>query len=69
MDRFKDVTCTGLLNWGNVHVCVAHKHLDEAAANGTPLAGVRDKVRASCQQPPFSACVCVIIVKHHGTEA
>jgi len=33
-ERFKDVTCTGLLNWGNVHVCIAHKHLDLAAAEG-----------------------------------
>lgn len=34
IDRFKEVTCTGLLNWGNVHTCIAHKYLDEAAAAG-----------------------------------
>lgn len=45
-ERFKEVTCTGLLNWGNVHVCIAHKFLDEAATNGAPLAGVADRVSA-----------------------
>lgn len=38
------VACTGLLNWGNVHVCIAHKHLDEAAAANTPLSEVADVV-------------------------
>jgi hypothetical protein len=33
-ERFKEVTCTGLLNWGNVHVCKAHKYLDEAVTSG-----------------------------------
>ncbi len=37
IDRFKEVTCTGLLNWGNVHTCIAHKYLDEAAAAGGGL--------------------------------
>ena len=43
-ERFKDVTCTGLLNWGNVHVCIAHKHLDLAAAEGKGVDSVT-KVR------------------------
>jgi len=30
-DKFKDVTATGLYNWGNVHVCLARKMTDEAA--------------------------------------
>jgi len=43
-ERFKEVTCTGLLNWGNVHVCVGHKIMDEAAARGASAASVRDAV-------------------------
>eukprot|EP01025_Chloroclados_australasicus_P064257 TRINITY_DN8562_c0_g2_i3.p2 TRINITY_DN8562_c0_g2~~TRINITY_DN8562_c0_g2_i3.p2 ORF type:complete len:481 (-),score=78.82 TRINITY_DN8562_c0_g2_i3:14-1456(-) len=30
-DKFKEVTITGLYNWGNVHVCVARKLTDEIA--------------------------------------
>eukprot|EP01026_Neomeris_dumetosa_P075524 TRINITY_DN7992_c0_g1_i1.p1 TRINITY_DN7992_c0_g1~~TRINITY_DN7992_c0_g1_i1.p1 ORF type:complete len:638 (-),score=123.75 TRINITY_DN7992_c0_g1_i1:253-2166(-) len=30
-DKFKEVTITGLYNWGNVHVCMARKLTDEIA--------------------------------------
>ena len=36
-ERFRDVACAGLLNWGNVSVCAAHKLADEAALSGSPL--------------------------------
>ncbi len=38
IERFQEVTCSGLLNWGNVHTCIAHKYMDEAAAAGAPPA-------------------------------
>jgi len=25
LDRFRDVTCIGFYNWGNVHMCLAKK--------------------------------------------
>ncbi|KAF8067116.1 CLMP1 [Scenedesmus sp. PABB004] len=34
VERFKEVTATGYVNWGNVHVCVGHKHEDVAALAG-----------------------------------
>lgn len=40
IDRFKDVTCSGLLNVGHVYLCIAHKHLDSAALEGKPLSSV-----------------------------
>lgn len=42
--KFAEVTATGLLNWGNVFICIAHKFLDEAATTGAALDGIRDKV-------------------------
>ncbi|GBF89198.1 hypothetical protein Rsub_01915 [Raphidocelis subcapitata] len=30
-ERFREVACNGLYNWGNVHLCVAHKLLDGLA--------------------------------------
>ncbi|KAI8470898.1 MAG: hypothetical protein J3K34DRAFT_508325 [Monoraphidium minutum] len=36
-ERFRDVTCTGLLNWGNVSVCIAHKLLDDVGEAGGEL--------------------------------
>jgi hypothetical protein len=34
IERFQEVTCSGLLNWGNVHTCIAHKYMEEAALAG-----------------------------------
>jgi len=33
-EKFKEVTCVGLLNWGNVYLCVGHKIGSEAASQG-----------------------------------
>lgn len=33
-DKFKEVSCVGLLNWGNVYLCVGHKLASEAAMQG-----------------------------------
>lgn len=41
LQRFRDVTCIGLCNWANVHLCLAKKLIEHAAANGTKLADVR----------------------------
>lgn len=43
-ERFKEVTCTGLLNWGNVHICIAHKLLDEAANAGKAMSEVQGEL-------------------------
>lgn len=46
-DKFREVTCSGLLNWGNVSVCIAHKLLDgvaeaEAALDDATVAKVSE---------------------------
>lgn len=46
-DRFKEVTCTGLLNWGNVHICIAHKLLDEAANAGKSMSDVAAELKTN----------------------
>lgn len=37
-DKFMEVTITGLFNWGNIHVCLARRLVEQAQAQGTPLA-------------------------------
>eukprot|EP00191_Tetraselmis_sp_GSL018_P019770 CAMPEP_0177592292 /NCGR_PEP_ID=MMETSP0419_2-20121207/8478_1 /TAXON_ID=582737 /ORGANISM="Tetraselmis sp., Strain GSL018" /LENGTH=632 /DNA_ID=CAMNT_0019083141 /DNA_START=169 /DNA_END=2066 /DNA_ORIENTATION=- len=32
--RFAEVTASGLYHWGNVHMCIARKHVDSLAASG-----------------------------------
>ncbi|KAF6253087.1 hypothetical protein COO60DRAFT_1703978 [Scenedesmus sp. NREL 46B-D3] len=47
IDKFKEVTATGYLNWGNVHLCRGHKALDVAALQGQELTQeLVDKVSA-----------------------
>eukprot|EP00803_Ostreobium_quekettii_P008486 evm.model.scf_2126.1 EVM.evm.TU.scf_2126.1 scf_2126:13698-15628(-) len=43
-EKFKEVTCVGLLNWGNVHLCVGHKLAGEAATAGKDAASVEAEV-------------------------
>ncbi len=44
------MTANGLLNWGNVHMCVARKYLDEAANKGEPISTVEKKVEAELKK-------------------
>jgi hypothetical protein len=55
-DKFAEVTALGLVNWGNVHVNIAHKHGDDAslaAAEAARAAGVGDsnEARAKAAKP------------------
>lgn len=43
-EKFKEVTCVGLLNWGNVYLCVGHKIGSEAAMQGKDADEVEDKI-------------------------
>ncbi|GMH37813.1 hypothetical protein BSKO_05686 [Bryopsis sp. KO-2023] len=43
-EKFKEVTCVGLLNWGNVYLCVGHKLAGEAAMKGQKAEEVEGKV-------------------------
>lgn len=43
-EKFKEVTCVGLLNWGNVYLCVGHKLAGEAALKGEKAEEVEGKV-------------------------
>lgn len=40
LDRFRDVTCIGLCNWANVHLCLAKKLMEHAAENGQKVADI-----------------------------
>uniref|UniRef100_A0A383WIS0 Uncharacterized protein n=1 Tax=Tetradesmus obliquus TaxID=3088 RepID=A0A383WIS0_TETOB len=47
IERFKEVTASGYLNWGNVFMCRGHKALDVAALAGQELSQeLLDKVTA-----------------------
>jgi hypothetical protein len=39
--RFRDVTCMGLCNWANVHLCMAKKLLESAAQHKQPMSEVQ----------------------------
>lgn len=43
-EKFKEVTCVGLLNWGNVYLCVGHKFAGEAAMKGQDAEEVEPKI-------------------------
>ena len=49
-ERFQEVTANGLLNWGNVHMCVARKYLDEASGKGDAISTVEKKVDAELKK-------------------
>ena len=49
-DRFRDVTCIGLYNWGNVHVCLAKKIVEAAASKGLAPADVQAEFDQECAQ-------------------
>lgn len=44
-EKFKEVTCVGLLNWGNVYLCVGHKLAGEAAMKGEKATDVEPKIQ------------------------
>eukprot|EP00210_Caulerpa_lentillifera_P004482 g4276.t1 len=43
-EKFKEVTCVGLLNWGNVYLCVGHKIGSEAASQGKCASEVESQI-------------------------
>ena len=49
-DRFRDVTCVGLCNWANTHVCLGKKLVEAAAAAGGKLDDVRAEFGEHMQQ-------------------
>jgi hypothetical protein len=48
-DRFRDVTCIGLSNWANVHLCMAKKLMEHAAQNGKRIKDVEAEFQEHCQ--------------------
>jgi hypothetical protein len=55
LSPFAQVTATGYLNWGNVHLCKGHKALDVAALEGQELSKeLLDKVRQG-------ALLCIVL--------
>lgn len=49
-DRFRDVTCIGLCNWANVHLCLAKKVVEHAAAESKPFKSVEAEFNDHCKQ-------------------
>lgn len=51
LERFRDVTCVGLCNWANVHLCLAKKLLEQAALDDAKrFAGVKEEFEQECQK-------------------
>jgi hypothetical protein len=50
LDRFRDVTCIGLCNWANVHLCLAKKLMEHAAENGQSAADIKEEFAKHCQE-------------------
>ena len=49
LDRFRDVTCVGLCNWANVHLCLAKKLLEQAAVDEeNRFAGAKSEFESEC---------------------
>ncbi|GFR41316.1 hypothetical protein Agub_g1998 [Astrephomene gubernaculifera] len=49
-DSFRDVTCTGLTSWGQVHQLLGNRALEAAAKAGKGAAEVRESVLAEFEQ-------------------
>eukprot|EP00210_Caulerpa_lentillifera_P005134 g4906.t1 len=43
-EKFKEVTCVGLLNWGNVYLCIGHKIGSEAASQDKSASEVETQI-------------------------
>jgi hypothetical protein len=50
LDRFRDVTCIGLCNWANVHLCLAKKLMEHAAENGQTVDDIRKEFEEHCAE-------------------
>jgi hypothetical protein len=50
LERFRDVTCIGLCNWANVHLCFAKKLLEAAATGDGGFEAVREEFEEHCAQ-------------------
>lgn len=48
LDRFRDVTCIGLCNWANVHLCLAKKLMENAAETGQKVSEIRKEFEQHC---------------------
>eukprot|EP00892_Ulva_mutabilis_P001101 jgi/Ulvmu1/10992/UM007_0172.1 len=50
LDRFRDVTCIGLCNWANVHLCHAKKLLEHAAEEGQKPGDIKKEFEEHCKE-------------------
>lgn len=50
LSRFRDVTCIGLCNWANVHLCHAKKLLEHAAEGGKRPADIKKEFEEHCKE-------------------
>lgn len=50
LNRFRDVTCIGLCNWANVHLCLAKKLMENAAENGQKASDIKKEFEELCSQ-------------------
>lgn len=50
ISRFRDVTCIGLCNWANVHLCHAKKLLEHAAEGGKKPADIKKDFEEHCKE-------------------
>jgi hypothetical protein len=50
LERFRDVTCIGLCNWANVHLCLAKKLMEHAAENGQSVSDIKKEFDEHCAQ-------------------
>lgn len=50
LNRFRDVTCIGLCNWANVHLCHAKKLLEHAAEGGKRPSDIKKDFEEHCKE-------------------
>lgn len=50
LDRFRDVTCVGLCNWANVHLCLAKKLMENAAETGQKVGDIKKEFEKHCAE-------------------
>ena len=50
LDRFRDVTCIGLCNWANVHLCHAKKLLEHGAEQNKKPNDIKKEFEEHCKE-------------------
>ena len=50
LGRFRDVTCIGLCNWANVHLCLAKKLMEHAAESGQKVSDIKKEFEEHCTE-------------------